>query len=280
MIAGYPDDEGIKLNGGRVGASQAPDRIRQHLYKMTPHFRAQSQPRLLDIGNLNVQAYSLLERHEVARQSVTQTLSSSAIWIGLGGGHDYGYADGAGFLSSVRPDENPLIINFDAHLDVRPLKNGPTSGTPFFRVLSEFPKAQLLEVGLQTQCNSKTHLQWLLDHGGRCLFLDEINVLGRDPAESILEFLNSDITKRRPTFLSVDMDSFANAFAPGTSQSFGTGIHPETFFKVLSVLLERLDVRILGLYETSPALDYDNHTSKLAALIVHHFIFSYSGGPK
>ena len=36
MIFGYPDDEGIRLNGGRPGSALAPNLIRQFLYKMTP----------------------------------------------------------------------------------------------------------------------------------------------------------------------------------------------------------------------------------------------------
>jgi formiminoglutamase len=36
-IWGYPDDEGIFLNGGRPGAHKAPEQIRKFFYKMTPH---------------------------------------------------------------------------------------------------------------------------------------------------------------------------------------------------------------------------------------------------
>jgi formiminoglutamase len=47
---------------------------------------------------------------------------------------------------------------------------------------------------------------------------------------------------------------------------------PSDFFPLFDLLIRRLDVRALGIYETSPPLDQDDRTSKLAALIAHRFI--------
>lgn len=41
-LLGYPDDEGIRLNGGRPGAQDGPDRIRQFLYRLTPPYRSEA----------------------------------------------------------------------------------------------------------------------------------------------------------------------------------------------------------------------------------------------
>nr|HPI40058.1 arginase family protein [Pseudobdellovibrionaceae bacterium] len=92
-ILGYPDDEGIIKNGGRPGASQAPFEIRKYFYKMTPHVQKPIKPQLYDLGNLNIQNISLLDRHDRARQSIRQLNENSKKWISLGGGHDYGYSD-------------------------------------------------------------------------------------------------------------------------------------------------------------------------------------------
>jgi len=145
VVLGYPDDEGIKNNSGRIGASQAPDVIRKYLYKMTPHFLKEDvQPVIYDHGNLKIEG-SLFERHEFAATTVENLLEKSKV-ISFGGGHDYGYPDGKAFLHKYR-EHNPLVINFDAHLDVRPLAVGSTakisSGTPFFRLLSEFSNIDL-----------------------------------------------------------------------------------------------------------------------------------------
>jgi len=80
------------------------------------------------------------------------------------------------------------------------------------------------------------------------------------------------ILRPRPVFLSIDIDGFSNAVAPGASQSWATGFLPKDFFQVFNLLRLRLDVRLLGIYEVSPPLDLDAQTAKLAAQIMHRLI--------
>lgn len=274
VIAGYPDDAGIKINGGRLGASHAPDVIRKYLYKMTPSYLASSAPSsLIDFGNLNLNA-ELEARHEDARKFAAECMRKGAKWIALGGGHDYGYSDTAAFCESLSSGETPLVINFDAHLDVRPIDKGFSSGTPFFRLLSEFPKIDFLEIGIQGQCNSKSHVQWLEERGGKILSIEEIRSSGESFATRVFKFLEPYIAKKRKAFLSIDIDAFSSSDAPGCSQSWATGFRAEEFFSVYQVLLKRLDVSGIGIYEVSPPLDQDDRTSKLAALIAHRFMYA------
>ncbi|MGE3974537.1 MAG: formimidoylglutamase [Bdellovibrionales bacterium] len=275
VIAGYPDHEGIKLSGGRLGAAEAPDLIRKYFYKMTPPLSSDLEtfPSLYDFGNLGMEG-PLESRHDFVAQSVSTALKAGARWIGLGGGHDYGYPDGLGLLSSG--SERPLVINFDAHLDVRPPTNGFSSGTPFYRLLSQSLGFDFVEVGIQSQCNSQNHLAWAQDKGTRILSYDEIMASGETFSSVTLRFLEKELLKRRPTYLSLDIDGFSSAFAPGCSQAFATGFHPEEFLKLFDILCVRLDVKVLGLYEVSPPLDVDDKTSKLAALVMHRFVKAYS----
>src|ERR1700687_762928 len=64
IVVGYPDDEGIRLNGGRVGAALGPTEIRHWLYRTTPHPRRPIKT-FADGGNLNAKG-SAVERHEKA----------------------------------------------------------------------------------------------------------------------------------------------------------------------------------------------------------------------
>lgn len=102
---------------------------------MTPPPIANANLQLTDIGNLNIQNLSLLEqRHEAAKKLAKNVLSLGGKWLSLGGGHDYGYPDGASFIESSLenfPLERPLVINFDAHLDVHPLTKGSLVGLLF-----------------------------------------------------------------------------------------------------------------------------------------------------
>lgn len=268
-VLGYPDDEGIILNGGRPGAHAGPREIRTYLYKMTPSLNSTRLPRIMDLGNLSNDQLSLADRHAQARKVTAMLAHSGKPWISLGGGHDYGYCDGAGFLDAHK--DNAVLINFDAHMDVRPPNKGFNSGTPFHRILSEFSgHVDFAEVGIQNQCNSKAHVEWAQNKGADIFTLDDIN------EKSLLKILQSFMQgkEKKKIFLSIDIDAFTSSEAPGCSQSWTTGLHTQDFLKSFNWLIQEFDVRGIGLYEVSPPLDQDNRTSKLAALIAHNFIFS------
>jgi formiminoglutamase len=270
VIGGYPDDEGIRLNGGRPGAALAPPAIRRALYKMTPALQEPRDFQLFDVGDLAPEG-DLGARHAEGSRMCADVLASGARWIGLGGGHDYGFAEADGFLRSCR-NARPLVINFDAHFDVRPDTNGFSSGTPFFRMLSSGVDLDFAELGIQAQCNSAVHLKWLEDRGARVLTMEEIEASRESFETCAVRRLGDWILRPRPCFISVDIDAFSSAVAPGCSQSWATGFMPADFFPLFDLLVRRLDVRAIGIYETSPPLDQDDRTSKLAALIAHRFI--------
>ena len=151
MIVGYPDDEGIKLNGGRPGAALAPTSIRKALYKMTPGLNSRLPFKIMDGGDIDLWALSFLNGMTKAYKNVEELLEKKARVITFGGGHDYGYSDCAAFVEVVlKGGKRPLIINFDAHLDVRPDDKNQNSGTSFYRLLKKYSgKIDFFEVGIQ-----------------------------------------------------------------------------------------------------------------------------------
>jgi formiminoglutamase len=264
ILWGYPDDEGIRLNGGRPGAASAPDSVRQFFYKMTPPLFSKTKISGADWGNLSTEV-PLAERHERGRSIAQKAFLSGAFVFSLGGGHDYGYADGAGFIEAHQNSaKKPLIINFDAHLDVRPLDRGLTSGTPFYRLLTNYPSQfKMVEFGIQSQCNSRFHYDWALNQNVHMIEFAATETMKKALAQMCHEHRDS------PTWISFDIDSFSNAFAPGCSQSFARGFHPDFIFECFRLIFETLSVKGLSIYEVSPPLDVDHHTSKLAALLMH-----------
>ena len=273
-LCGYPDDEGIVMNGGRPGAALAPVQIRKYFYKMTPGRNWIGN--FFDLGDLAVGTnIALPDRHEFAQRSLRELFKVGHRVITFGGGHDYGFADAAAFLDSVDPGEphRPIVINFDAHLDVRPFDKGFHSGTPFRRLLENYSaRFDFVEVGLQPQCNSTFHREYALKYGARLLDLERIH------SEGLLKCLTSVLPlelhhhKDQKVWISVDLDAFSSAFAPGCSQSFATGLEPVEFLQSLAWILKNSDVRGMGFYETSPALDLDDRTSKLAATLAYYFL--------
>ncbi|USN48119.1 MAG: formimidoylglutamase [Pseudobdellovibrionaceae bacterium] len=278
VISGYPDDEGIQINGGRLGARKGPDSIRNFFYRMTPSPHRDPHLGLYDIGNLNVSEFSLSDRHKVAEETALSALRSSHHYVGLGGGHDYGYPDGAAFLNWCKDlGQKPLVINFDAHLDVRPSEEKLSSGTPFYRLLSHFSNFDFVEIGVQPHCNSKTHWQWVLDRGGQIISQEDILLSGESFNVYVTRALGEKLWQGRPTFISVDIDGFTSTAAMGCSQSWPTGFGVNDFMPLFHLLVSRLHVPLLGIYEVSPPLDFDGQTAKLAAQIMHVYLRSIEG---
>jgi formiminoglutamase len=269
-LLGYPDDEGIRLNGGRPGASSAPDVIRSFFYKMTPWFSANEQAIAInDLGNLDTQTLNLKERHHAALHSASQELAQNRFLLTLGGGHDYGYPDAAAFVDAhlKRKNKQPLVINFDAHLDVRPADQQHHSGTPFRRLIEKYNKQfKFIEVGIQPQCNSIHHLEWLKSQGGHILTIDQIETKGMLAS---LKKILAKTPKDTPLWISMDIDGFSQSEAPGCSQSWVRGFRLQDYLQTMRYLIQNFSLNGMGIYEVSPPLDVDSRTSKLAALLMY-----------
>ena len=81
VIVGCPQDEGVRRNGGRVGAADAPDAIRGQFYKLTTF---NIRKRIFDLGNINI-CPTLEGTHDAHREVVTQLLRDGKRVIVLGG---------------------------------------------------------------------------------------------------------------------------------------------------------------------------------------------------
>lgn len=269
-IFGWPDDEGIRLNGGRPGAAEGPSRIRKFLYKMTPSVSSVNRPNFGDHGNLHPEG-RLPERHEFAREKALAAYRRQHAVLSFGGGHDYGFPDAAAFLDRFATTHvRPLVINFDAHLDVRPAGESPHSGTPFRRLLDEFTdRFDFLEIGLQPHCNSRVHFEWARSRGAELWMADDVR-----SSEALQARLISWLGPRadRPLFVSLDIDSISSVSAPGCSASWDRGLTSDRVFEALALLDRKTQWRGFGIYEVSPPLDVDDRTSKLAALYAFDFI--------
>jgi formiminoglutamase len=274
FIWGYPDHEGIHLNGGRIGAAEAPTAIRKVFYKMTPHLEVSKPPRLFDGGDVSL-SLSLPERHNPGALRAQSATDLGIPWASLGGGHDYGYADGAGFIrAQLAKSQRPLVINFDAHLDVRPTDKGYNSGTPFFRLLNEFENDfDFVEIGLQPHCNSRSHWDWALKQGAHLVPLSEVDKLG------LLAVLQNDLKPflGQPLWLSLDIDAITSSEAPGCSQSWTTGLQTRDLMQSFLWFKKNFSWKAFSIYEVSPPLDSDLRTAKLAAQFLHRYLSMQMG---
>lgn len=277
VILGYPDDEGVKQNSGRPGAAGGPDSIRQVLYKMTPSLGASGKTKaFFDAGNLKIES-DVPGRHDRATEIVKNILAQKASVVSLGGGHDYAFSDLDAFCKLTLEDSKiPFIINFDAHLDVRPDTKDQNSGTAFFRLLNKYGSdIQFHEVGIQDWCNASSHFKWVLSKKAQVLTLTEILNSRQSFCDLMKTKIMSKIKSRHRLALSVDIDGFESFAAPGASQVFPVGLNPGEFLKFWDWTIGKFSPQWMGIYEVNPTFDSDQRTARLAAVLIHRFLFGF-----
>ncbi len=267
ILIGFPSDEGVKRNGGRSGASKAPDAIRKQLYKMTsnaenPKIFTNLLEKTNDIGNIKVTG-DLEKDQEALGEAVASYLKQGVIPIILGGGHETAFGH---FLGYAKADLKTSIFNLDAHTDVRPLKNGKAhSGSPFRQALEhESGKCTNYSVaGLQPYSIAESHLQFIQKNKRQAIFKADTTI------KTISRLLNDAGERCMVTF---DMDAVDQAFAPGVSAPCVNGLRPELWLQAAYQAGKNKNVTSFDICEVNPVYDRDSQTARLAALTVWHFL--------
>ena len=75
-------------------------------------------------------------------------------------------------------------------------------------------------------------------------------------------------------YISIDLDGFSSAYAPGVSAPSPLGFTPYFVFKMLRFLLNSKKVISCDIAELNPTLDRDNLTSNLAAKLVDFIVLN------
>lgn len=269
VILGCPQDEGVRRNGGRVGAAAAADAIRQQFYKLTTF---NIKKKILDLGNTNV-GNSLEETHETHFTIVKQLLEDKKRVIVLGGGNDISYPDGVA-MAEVYGPEWWIGVNIDSHLDVR-IADERNSGTPYRQLLEEehLRPDYFYEVGYQTHFASPVYYEYIRDLGVNRISLE----LLRSRAEADLELKESIKQKfighssSLNTFFGFDLDAVRSSDAPGTSAPSPLGLRASEFIQLVKYAASLANTKIIEFTEVNPQYDIDNRTTKLVAIGMHRF---------
>jgi formiminoglutamase len=266
VLLGCPQDEGVRRNGGRVGAAAAPDAIRHWLYRLV----APAGIKLFDLGNTVIQP-TLEETHALQQQIVRQIMADGKVLISLGGGNDLSYPDCSG-LAQVEPDL--LAFNVDAHFDVR--DNTPrNSGTPY-RMLLEggfLNPANFYEMAYQPFAVAAAHLGYLRDKGVTTYSLHSLRERGLLTVfRHILEESSLGENANRAIFWGIDIDSVSIADAPGTSAPNVLGMSADELCQIAALAGSDPRSRLFEITEVNPAFDIDGRTARLAAVAIWHFL--------
>lgn len=270
-ILGYACDEGVKRNQGRLGAKGGPDAIRKKLAKIPVHFE---NLKVADLGNVVCDDSEMESCQDDYAKIITNAIHQQCFPIGIGGGHDIAYATFKGIWNSFNTADKPKIgiINFDAHFDFREKTDVGTSGTPFYQILEEHPtNVEYLAIGIQQQGNTKALFNYAKNNSLDYILWDDCEETGELFA-SVKTKLKEFISKIDHLYITIDLDAFSSAYAPGVSAPSPFGLTPKFVYKVLAELISSNKVIALDIAELNPQFDQDNITAGLAARIIDYVV--------
>lgn len=166
----------------------------------------------IDFGDI-VAGATVLETQEALAVAIEKIVRAGAMPVILGGGHDQAFGHFLGVARAI--GSAPACINFDAHLDLRPIPvEGPNSGTAFTQVW-DWCKAssapfRYIALGVQRLANTS----FLFTRAEQaCATLVDADGFAIDTIDVVMDAINDGVDEAE-ICLSVDLDVFAAGFAP------------------------------------------------------------------
>ena len=254
-FVGYDTEDGILRDEGVVGAAEGADAIRKGLSEL-PGIK---NLRIYDYGNLEKK--TLEEAQEEYSEKIADIYSKGLFPIGLGGGHDIVYGAYKGIRKAF-PDKKIGIISFDAHLDIKSYDERMTSETSFKKILDEDKNVEYAITGFQRLENSRSLIKNADEKG--VLVLEE-----EYPEEFTISSLKSFVKKMDIVYVTICMDVFDGAAAPGVSFPTVLGMDSKKGRRILRALMETKKVVCLDFAEINPRYDVANRTSRLAGYMIY-----------
>ncbi|MBP3957384.1 formimidoylglutamase [Gemmata sp. G18] len=267
VLIGFACDEGVRRNGGRVGAKDGPRAIRKALANFAWH---RQQP-VYDAGDVRCDGGDMEGAQVRLAEAVRNALVAGHCPLVLGGGHETAWGTYQG-LVSFRSDVNIGIINVDAHFDLRDDEPG-NSGTPF-RQMADWCQAHgrwfgYMALGISVPSNTRA----LFDRAcalNACWRLDQSLVpwnLGRVLADVTAFAGSADYL-----YLSIDLDVLSGAVMPAVSAPAARGVALESVEEILTAVRDTGKLLVVDIVELNPLHDINGQSARLAARLVWHFL--------
>jgi len=260
-LLGFPSDEGVRRNGGRPGAAGGPAATREALVKMTPDARHPDPfisllERTADLGDVEVTGDVEADQARLGERA-SELLAAGVVPIILGGGHETAFGHFLGYAAAGQPVR---ALNWDAHADVRPLRDGAAhSGSPFRQML-DHPS------GLCAGYTVAGLLPWRVAAAHAAVPDRVVWAPDLDAARAEAEVAALD----GPAFATFDLD--AVDAAPGVSAPGVGGLAVAVWLAAAEACGRSPHVRSVDVVELNPLRDRDGRTAVLAALTVWHVL--------
>ena len=256
VLVGFASDEGVRRNGGRVGAAAGPAVLRQALASL-------SDPGcpVFDAGDVVVDDGDLEGGQVRLGALVAAVLDAGGLPVVLGGGHAVAYGSYLGWAG--RPGWG--VLNVDAHFDLR-VADRATSGTPFAQMAADEASAArdlAYAVAGISRANNTRVLFDAAERLGVEVLLDEDCTPAT--AGAVAEEFVARVDR---VHLTIDLDALPASVAPGVSAPAGFGISLDSVRAVVRAVVGSGRLGLLEVAELNPSFDVDGRTARTAARLV------------
>ncbi len=212
------------------------------------------------MGNIRVEGEALEAAQQALSETVTACQQAGMRTLVFGGGHETAWAHGRGVLDAF-PGERVVIINLDAHLDLRNASQA-TSGTPF-RQLALYCAEQQREfhyacLGVSRAANTRA----LWDEAAR---LNVTLVEDLDFPQQALRVVENILNEADRVYLTIDLDVMQTGEMPAVSAPAALGVPARDLLPVIERVCRSGKLQAADLVEFSPGFDRDGQGAKLAA---------------
>lgn len=271
-LIGFNCDEGVQRDLGRPGAAEGPIAIRHRLVNLPIQ---NPDIKLYDIGNIICTDHDLEVSQSALADVVAMTLRQNIHPIVIGGGHEAAWGHYQG-IAQVFPAYKRLgIINFDSHFDLHPVsdKHRPSATTAFFQIAKAHQASdRRLDyncIGIQHAGNIRESFDVARQFDTKLILADELHLGLKDKC---VDFIDRVIDENDLIYLSLSLDVFSPAFAPGVSSIQPLGLNPWHVIPLLRQIAASGKVVCYEIVEHVPRYDIDHRTAKLAATLIYEII--------
>ncbi len=257
VLIGFACDEGVRRNGGRVGAKDGPRALRKSLANMAWHRVTPAY----DAGDV-----TCVNREMEAAQDELATMVYSILKAGhrplvLGGGHETAWGTFSGIAQS-QTSSKIGIINIDSHLDTR-MADCSHSGTPFSQVASWCKDKNVPFRYLVLGVSQASNTAGLIDRArslGAVFFQDEqlsLQIPGQLPFIEV-PVIREFIDECDFIHLSIDLDVLPVSAMPAVSSPAYRGVGIRFVEPIVDSILETGKLGAVDMVEFAPSLDIGN----------------------
>ncbi|MDP3918380.1 MAG: arginase family protein [Nanoarchaeota archaeon] len=202
--------------------------------------------------------------------------------------HDFGNVDKKKVVKTIevlKKDKIPIVLGGDHSITVEVLKNYPDVSVIYFDAHPDIVASMHGYYG-SVLTDAEVNLGNCIEVGVRELEIEELanikkNRIGIIYAEDfeekwlpkIWEEIKSKVKGK--VYVSVDMDVFDPAFAPGVSTPVPGGLSFNQVLYLMKRIMSQLDVVGFDIMELNPRLDIDERTAHLAAKLLLEMIVNH-----